>query len=121
MDSPTSLIRVFLRYAIDATPRFTIGCRTLPQEAMPVELQVKGVTAQTHGKDKYGRTLADMFFSDGTNVNHALVKDGWCWWYRKYAPGNTVLEGLKAEAREAKKDLWVNPAPVPAWEWRKRK
>ena len=28
-------------------------------------------------------------------LNHELVKDGWCWWYRKYAPGDTVLEGLE--------------------------
>ena len=39
----------------------------------------KEVTLQTHGKDKYGRTLGDVFLLDGTNVNHALVKDGWCW------------------------------------------
>jgi endonuclease YncB( thermonuclease family) len=56
----------------------------------------------------------------GTNVNHTLVKEGWCWWYRKYAPGDTVLEGLEKEAREAKKGLWVDPHPVPPWEWRKR-
>jgi micrococcal nuclease len=58
---------------------------------------------------------------DGTNVNHTLVKDGWCWWYRKYAPGNTVLEGLEKEARKAKKDLWADPQPVPPWEWRKKR
>ena len=34
-------------------------------------------------RDKYGRTLGDVFLLDGTNVNHTLVKDGWCWWYRK--------------------------------------
>jgi micrococcal nuclease len=58
---------------------------------------------------------------DGMNLNQELVKQGWCWWYRKYAPGDTVLEGLEAEARETKKGLWVDPAPVPPWEWRKRK
>jgi endonuclease YncB( thermonuclease family) len=26
-----------------------------------------------------------VFLLDGTNVNQELVKDGWCWWYRKYA------------------------------------
>ena len=41
----------------------------------------KEVTLQTHGHDKYGRTLADVLLPDGTNVNHALVKEGWCWWY----------------------------------------
>jgi len=29
------------------------------------------------------------------DIIHTLVKDGWCWWYRKYAPGDTVLEGLE--------------------------
>ena len=66
------------------------------------------------------RTLADVLLRNGTNVNHTLVKDGWCWWYRKYAPGDTVLEGLETEAREAKKGLWADPQPVPPWEWRKR-
>ena len=55
----------------------------------------KEVTLQTHGLDKYGRTLADVLLLDGTNVNHTLVKDGWCWWYWKYAPGDAPLEGLE--------------------------
>jgi endonuclease YncB( thermonuclease family) len=46
----------------------------------------KEVMLQTYGKDKYGRTIADVLLPDGTNVNHTLVKDGWYWWYRKYAP-----------------------------------
>ena len=59
-----------------------------------------------------------MHLLDGTNVNYTLVKEGWWWWYRKYGPGATVLEGLEKEAREAKKGLWVDPQPVPPWEWR---
>ena len=38
----------------------------------------KEVTLQTHGQDKYRRTLADVLLPDGTNVNRALVRDGWC-------------------------------------------
>jgi endonuclease YncB( thermonuclease family) len=79
----------------------------------------KEVTLQTHGLDKYGRPIADVPLQDGTNVNHTLVKDGWCWWYRKYAPGNVELEMLEKEAREAKKGLWVDPAPIPPWVYRK--
>jgi len=80
----------------------------------------KDVILDTHGQDKYRRTLADVFLRDGTHVNHELVKDGWCWWYRKYAPGDIVLEGLEKEARQAKKGLWADPHRVPPWEWRKR-
>ena len=47
----------------------------------------KEVALKTYGRDKYGRTVADVFSPDGANVNRVLVKDGWCWWYRKYAPG----------------------------------
>jgi hypothetical protein len=39
-----------------------------------------------------------VFLPDGMNLNQELVKQGWCWcwWYRKSAPGDTVLEGLEA-------------------------
>ena len=38
-----------------------------------------------------------------------MNKQIWRRWYRKYAPGDTVLDGLKNEAREVRKGLWVNP------------
>jgi len=79
----------------------------------------KEVTLQTYGKDKYGRTIADVLLPDGTNVNHALVRDGWCWWYRKYAPADTKLEMLEAVARAARRGLWADPHPVPPWSYRK--
>jgi endonuclease YncB( thermonuclease family) len=81
----------------------------------------KDVTLQTHGHDKYGRTLADVLLPDGTNLNHTLVKEGWCWWYRKYAAGDVVLEELETRARASGIGLWADPQPVPPWEWRKRK
>jgi hypothetical protein len=45
-------------------------------------------------------------------TRHKLLKDGWCWWYRKYAPGDAVLEGLENEAREGRKGLWADPSPI---------
>jgi hypothetical protein len=60
-----------------------------------------------------------VLLSDGTNGNNTLVKDGWCWWYRKYAPGNIELESLEKDARDAKKGLWADPAPIPPWVYRK--
>ena len=81
----------------------------------------KEVTLQIYGTDKYGRTLADVLLPDGTHVNYALVKEGWCWWYRKYAPGNAELEKIESEAREAQRGLWADPHLVPPWEWRKKK
>ena len=30
-----------------------------------------------------------------------------------------MLEQLETEAREGKRGLWVEPNPVPPWEWRR--
>ncbi len=81
----------------------------------------KNVTIQTHGNEQYKRTLGDATPPDGMNLNQELVKQSLCWWYRKYARADTVLEGLEKDAREARKGLWAHPHPVPPWEWRKRK
>jgi micrococcal nuclease len=80
----------------------------------------KKVTLQTFGKDEYGRTIADVILPDGTNINQMLVKDGWCWWYPKYAPENVILAELQRRARRSGLGLWADPEPVPPWEWRKR-
>ena len=36
------------------------------------------------------------------------------------ARGDVELEKLEKEASETKKGLWVDPAPVPPWEWRRK-
>ena len=66
-----------------------------------------------------GARLPMCFCPIGMNLNQELVKDGW--WCRKYAPGDTVLEGLEKESRESKKGLWADLHPMPSLEWRKRK
>lgn len=78
------------------------------------------VTIVTHKQDQYRRTIGDVLLPDGTNVNHTLVQDGLCWWYRRYAPRDATLERLEAEARNAKRGLWGDPNPVPPWAWRRR-
>ena len=69
----------------------------------------KDVMLQTHGHDKSGRTIADVLLPDGTHVNQMLVKEVWRW---KYAPGDTALEGLEMDARQARIGLWADPQPV---------
>ena len=44
----------------------------------------------------YGRTVANILLPNWMNLNQELVKQGW--WYRKYAPWDTVLEGLEKDA-----------------------
>ena len=81
----------------------------------------KDVTVQVLGHDKYGRTIGEVTLLDGRVLNHELVRAGLAWWYRKYAPMDATLERFEAEARNVKRGMWVDPNPVPPWEWRKKK
>ena len=79
------------------------------------------VTVRPVDVDRYGRTVGEVVLSDGKSLSEELVRQGVCWWYRKYAPSNTTLERLEKEAREAKRGLWVDTNPIPPWVYRKTK
>ena len=76
----------------------------------------KEVKVQPKTTDRYGRTVAEVGLSDGMNLNQELVKQGWC---GSNAPNNQVLKNLERQARKQKLGLWVDPNPVPPWEFRK--
>lgn len=72
------------------------------------------------GRDRYGRTLATVQLQ-GVNVNEEMVRLGWAWWYRNYAPEAKALEAAEIEARAAGRGLWADKGGVPPWEWRAQK
>jgi endonuclease YncB( thermonuclease family) len=54
------------------------------------------------------------------NLNQALVRSGYAWWYRKYSPNDSTLRQLEAEARAKKIGIWSEAKQVIApWDWRK--
>jgi endonuclease YncB( thermonuclease family) len=69
-------------------------------------------------KDRHGRTVADVVLSDGIDVAHELVKSGYAWWFKKYAPHDETLAALEGEARAEKRGLWADSHPVPPWDIR---
>jgi endonuclease YncB( thermonuclease family) len=81
----------------------------------------KSVTVRVVDTDRYGRTVGEVLLEDGTSVNKAMVRDGFAWWYRRYAPKDVELGQLEAEARAAGRGLWSGENPVPPWEWRRGK
>jgi endonuclease YncB( thermonuclease family) len=69
--------------------------------------------------DQYGRLLARVY-SAGTDVNAAMVRDGYAWAYRDYLVDRSLL-AIEAEARSAKRGLWAisSSETIPPWEWRR--
>lgn len=78
------------------------------------------VTVEVQTKDRYGRTVGEVFFPDGRSLNREIVKAGYGWWYRKYS-SNVSLGQLEEDARKANRGLWQDKDPVPPWEWRRGK
>lgn len=65
------------------------------------------------------RALADVFLPyDGSNVNHTLVKDASAGGIESMRRGIPRWERLETEAKGERRGLWVEPNPIPPWEWR---
>lgn len=78
---------------------------TVAKTALSALVFGQPVTLQPSGKDRYGRTIADVFQAG----RWVFVKD----------PSDGRLIDAEAAARAARRGLWVDPAPVAPWEWRK--
>ena len=72
-------------------------------------------------KDRYGRIVGIVILHDGKNLNQELVRLGLAWWYKQYAKGDKVLQGLEQAARKAKRGLWQDAKPVAPWVWRRKR
>ncbi len=79
----------------------------------------KTVTLAPHGKDAFGRQLADVLLDDGTNVNHVMVREGMAYYFRRYAR-SPELERLENEARRERRGVWSVAELVPPWEYRRK-
>ena len=78
----------------------------------------KEVSVEELGRDHYGRTIGEVTL-DGKSLNLELVRAGYAWWYREDAPRDRILKRLESEARDVRRGLWVDPSPIPPWEFRK--
>jgi hypothetical protein len=78
----------------------------------------KTVTVRLLGTDRYHRGIALVVLPDGRILNHEIVRSGFAWWFRTYAPADATLERLETEARQARRGLWSQPHPIPPWDWR---
>lgn len=73
---------------------------------------------QVHGRDRYGRALGDAQ-CEGRSAREFQLSAGMAWVYPQYAPADSPLYELEAEARLERRGLWQDPDPVPPWGWRK--
>jgi endonuclease YncB( thermonuclease family) len=80
----------------------------------------KIVTLNANTIDRYARIVGEVILPGGLNLNAHLVANGYAWHY-KYYSDDTALAQLETNDRARKVGLWVEPNPVPPWEWRRGK
>ena len=78
----------------------------------------KSGAIQAPGKDRNSRTIADGVEA-GCWVTLEMIRAGFAWRYVKYSSDGRLIDA-EAAARGARRGLWVDPAPVAPWEWRKQ-
>ena len=76
------------------------------------------IDVDVFGTDRYGRTLG-LIQVGNQHVNLELVKQGFAWWYKQYAPAAKDLRDAEQAARQAKRGLWVDANAVAPWDFRR--
>ncbi len=80
----------------------------------------KPVTVLTRGRGAYQRIIGEVFV-DGRSLNRELVRAGLAWWTVRYTPRDKDIARLEADARKAKRGLWVDADAVRPSDHRKKK
>ena len=83
--------------------------------------QGQSFAVEAHGRDRYGRTVAILFLSDGSSLQEGLIRAGAAWVYPRYCKLPVCREWKIQEeaARMEQRGSWRYPHPIPPWEWRK--
>ena len=110
-------VRVRL-YGIDAPEKHQAFGKRAKRYLRALALQHE-VTVTVRDIDREGRLVGEVRLADGRNLSQELVRAGLAWHDRLYAPHDTVLQQLQAEAQTAKRGLWNDPQPVPPWMFRR--
>ncbi len=87
------------------------------------EIFGKIIELEVRGTDKYKRTLGIIYLND-QDINEKMIKDGFAWFYKKYASSQPEEEAQRYEsaeeaARSEEIGLWSMKDPTPPWIYRK--
>jgi micrococcal nuclease len=79
--------------------------------------EVKYIVTDT---DRYGRSIAKVYYDDNKYLSAEIIKNGFGWQYKQYSTSK-LLANLEQEARTNKRGLWVDPNPIYPSVFRKNK
>lgn len=95
------------------------------RQQLAAQVFQKAVVVDATKKDRYGRLIGKVLVND-QDACLAQVESGLAWHYKAYEREQESVDRMRyaaAEdaARKSRRGLWVDPNPIPPWEWRKAK
>lgn len=69
-------------------------------------------------KDRYGRSVAKVYYNNGKYLSEEIIKAGYGWWYYAYSK-DTDLGKMQDTAKARKLGLWQDKKAVSPWDFRK--
>lgn len=70
--------------------------------------------------DRYGRTIAKVYYDNGKYLSAELIKSGLGWWYHQYSK-NKELGKMQDSAKSKELGLWQDKEAISPYEWRQIK
>lgn len=84
------------------------------------QVATKNVTYQVETTDRYGRTIAKVYYDGGKYLSEEIIKMGFGWHYKQYSSSEKLVQ-LERNARKQKLGLWFDPSPIEPQLFRKQK
>ncbi len=72
---------------------------------------LKQVKYEVTDTDRYGRSIAKIYYDDNKYLSAEIIKNGFGWQYKEYSTSK-LLASLEQEARQNKRGLWVDANPI---------
>jgi endonuclease YncB( thermonuclease family) len=112
-------IQTTLRLAEVDCPEKAQAFGTKAKQFTSDEVYLKQVIYIVTDTDRYGRSIAKIYYDNNKYLSAEIIKNGFGWQYKKYST-SFVLSKLEAEARKNKKGLWIDPNPIYPPDFRRK-
>lgn len=82
------------------------------------EVALKIITYKVISIDRYGRTIAKIYYDNGKYLSQEIIKNGYGWHYKRYSDSKQLAKDEET-AKAKKLGLWFDKNPLAPWEFRK--